>query len=325
MRSRFPHASLWHSGSVTLPEKSPVIPFAGRVGANQEFTLGEKNSCARAEILQKFPDAAPWIPVRDALSLNGFLQIELWKAAAMEAFASCLLIYLTCFAAIGLGQVAPAFSSGPVVPGLIGGLTALVAFPLFIYSAGPVSGAHINPTITITTFFSRLCSLPRAVLYISFQTLGGTIAGFLLRASMDTRSFIVPGCYIDTSMISLSSAFTIEVTTNFAMVFLSFGVGLDPRQREVFGPALGPIFVGLIVGMCSFFTGVSLDGYTGFSGNPARCFGAMVGSHFSSYHWIHWIGPLTAAILHGVLYFLVPPFSREEVVAARKIDESNES
>jgi hypothetical protein len=65
-------------------------------------------------------------------------------------------------------------------------------------------------------------------------------------------------------MISLSSAFTIEVTTNFAMVFLSFGVGLDPRQREVFGPALGPIFVGLIVGMCSFFTGVSRDGYTGF-------------------------------------------------------------
>jgi hypothetical protein len=48
------------------------------------------------------------------------------------------------------------------------------------------------------------------------------------------------------------------------MVFLAFGVGLDPRQREVFGPALGPIFVGIIVGGCSFLTGISRDGYTGF-------------------------------------------------------------
>ncbi|KAL2830709.1 aquaporin-like protein [Aspergillus pseudoustus] len=325
MRPKLPHAgSLWHSGRDTLPEKSPIIPFAGRVGANQEFTLG-KNSCARAEILQKFPDAAPWIPVRDAVSLKGFLQIELWKAATVEAIASCLLVYLTCFVAIGLGQVVPVFASGPVVPGLIGGLTALLALPLFIYSAGPVSGAHINPIITIATFFSRLCSLPRAVLYVSFQAFGAAVAGYLLRASMDTRSFIVPGCYIDTSKISIGSAFTIEATTDFALVFLSFGVGLDPRQREVFGPALGPIFVGLIVGMCTFFTGFSRDGYTGFSGNPARCFGAMVGSHFSSYHWIHWIGPLTAGMLHGVLYFFVPPYSREEVAAARNIRDDDES
>ncbi|KAL2819736.1 aquaporin-like protein [Aspergillus granulosus] len=324
MRSRLPQASFWHSARDNLPATSPVVPFAGRLGANQEFSIG-KNGCVRAEILQKFPDAAPWIPVRDALSLRGFLQIELWKAAVVEAIASCLLVYLTCFVAIGLGQLASAFESGPLVPGLIGGLTAVISLPLFIYSAGPVSGAHINPIITIATFFSRLCSLPRAILYISFQSFGAAIAGFLLRASFDTRSFIVPGCYMDPSMISTGSAFVIEATTDFAMVFLSFGVGLDPRQREVFGPALGPIFVGIIVGMCTFFTGISREGYTGFSGNPARCFGAMVGSHFSYYHWIHWIGPLTAGMLHGLLYCLVPPYSRDEINAARHTGQLGDS
>ncbi|KAL3455807.1 aquaporin-like protein [Aspergillus heterothallicus] len=324
MHLKPPHGSLWRSGRDNLPEKSTVIPFAGRLGANQEWSIG-KNSCVRAEILQKFPDAAPWIPVRDAISLGGFLQIQLWKAAVVEGIASCLLVYLTCFVAIGLGQVTPTFASGPLVPGLIGGLTALLALPLFIYSAGPVSGAHINPIITIATFFSRLCSLPRAILYVSFQSFGAAVAGYLLRASMDTRSFVVPGCYIDTSIVSVGSAFTIEATTDFALVFLAFGVGLDPRQRQVFGPALGPILIGVIVGMCTFFTGISREGYTGFSGNPARCFGAMVGSHFSSYHWIHWIGPVTAGVLHGVLYFLIPPYSREEITAARHIGEDDDS
>lgn len=147
--------------------------------------------------------------------------------------------------------------------------------------------------------------------------------------------FIVPGCYVDLSTVSVGSAFAVEFTTDFALIFLSFGVGLDPRQREVFGPALGPIFVGIVLGVCTFMTGFSIPGYTGFcmvpqgpaseepdltndgphitAGNPARCFAAMVGSHFVSYHWIHWIGPLAAAIAHGVLYQLVPPYSRERM------------
>lgn len=137
------------------------------------------------------------------------------------------------------------------------------------------------------------------------------MAGLLLRASFDTRSFIVPGCYIDTTKVSTGSAFAIEFTTDFALIFLSFGVGLDPRQRSVFGPALGPIFVGIVLGMCTFVTWFSRIGYTGFSGNPARCFGAMVGSHFASYHWIHWIAPLSAPIVHGILYHFIPPYSRK--------------
>lgn len=128
----------------------------------------------------------------------------------------------------------------------------------------------------------------------------------------------------------MGNAFAIEFITDFALIFLSFGVGLDPRQRSVFGPALGPIFVGLVLGMCTFVTGFSRVGYTGFckfstiiskrwnlnnlqAGNPARCFGAMVGSHFDSYHWIHWIAPLSASIIHGMVYYLVPPYSRARI------------
>lgn len=80
------------------------------------------------------------------------------------------------------------FETKALVPSLLGGLTAILVLPLFIFAAGPVSGAHLNPTITIATLFARLATLPRCILYVGFQILGGTIAGLLLRASFDTRS-----------------------------------------------------------------------------------------------------------------------------------------
>ncbi|KAJ5146131.1 uncharacterized protein N7515_000695 [Penicillium bovifimosum] len=322
------NVSLWRSGPDTdeLPSPTTVVPFAGRIGANQEFSVDKTNS-AHIELLQQSPDAAPWIPLKDALSLRHFLHVALWKAAAVEAIGPKFSV-APSVAKDYMITLRSIFATGALVPSLLGGLTAILVLPLFIFAAGPVSGAHLNPTITIATFFGRLATLPRCILYVGFQVFGGAIGGLLLRASLDTRSFIVPGCFIDTTKVSAGSAFAIEFTTDLALIFLSFGVGLDPRQRSVFGPALGPIFVGIVLGMCTFVTGFSRPGYTGFckslsqpyiawgsnklqAGNPARCFGAMVGSHFASYHWIHWIAPLCASIIHGMLYYLIPPYSRK--------------
>lgn len=84
------------------------------------------------------------------------------------------------------------FATGALVPSLLGGLTAVLVLPLFIFATGPVSGAHLNPTITIATLFGRLATLPRCILYVGFQTFGGAMAGLLLRASFDTRSVRYP-------------------------------------------------------------------------------------------------------------------------------------
>jgi hypothetical protein len=44
-------------------------------------------------------------------------------------------------------------------------------------------------------------------------------------------------------------SYALETMTSFALIFIAFGVGLDPRQREVFGPALSPILVRLPFGL----------------------------------------------------------------------------
>jgi glycerol uptake facilitator-like aquaporin len=58
--------------------------------------------------------------------------------------------------------------------------------------------------------------------------------------------------------------------------FLAFGVGLDPRQALVFGPQLGPILVGMTLGLVSFATTGTAGGFTGANMNPARCFAFAV-------------------------------------------------
>lgn len=56
------------------------------------------------------------------------------------------------------------------------------------------------------------------------------------------------------------------------MLFLAYGVGLDPRQALLFGPRLGPLLVGMSLGLVSFASTGMAPGYTGAQMNPARCF-----------------------------------------------------
>jgi glycerol uptake facilitator-like aquaporin len=95
--------------------------------------------------------------------------------------------------------------------------------------------------------------------------------------------------------------------TCLSLIFLAYGIGLDPRQKAVFGPALGPLLIGLALGLCTFVTGVAKPGYTGASMNPARCFGLMAAEGRWDLHWVHWAGPIVAGALNGVLYWAIPP------------------
>src|ERR1700761_4964416 len=77
--------------SNTLPEHShrfrsavDGIPFAGRRGGNLQFVL-DRNDPENARLLEKVPDAAPYITIRQSFDLRGFTRLTLWKAAVMEA------------------------------------------------------------------------------------------------------------------------------------------------------------------------------------------------------------------------------------------------
>lgn len=140
----------------------------------------------------------------------------------------------------------------------------------------------------MATFFARLCSLPRAILYMSFQLLGGGIAGFMIRAGYGSRDFKVGGCWLFSNVVPVKDAFAIEFSSCLALLFIAFGVGLDPRQRATIPAALSPFLVGLALGTLSWATGYARYGFGGASMNPARCFGVYTGSYFPGWHWYQW-------------------------------------
>lgn len=94
------------------------------------------------------------------------------------------------------------------------------------------------------------------------------------RTGAPHRSYIVVGHGVSfphgrptrgTSLIALS-----------VFRFLGFGTGLDPRQAILFGPHLGPLLVGLSLGVVSSSTTGTAEGYAGANMNPARCLALSV-------------------------------------------------
>ena len=305
-------------------ERIAYRPFAGRLGGNQDFAVSERDPDAQ-KILEQTPDAGLFLTWRDSLDLRGFRNIELYKSAFIEAWGklpplligvaydflgTCMLTFTTGILSVGLGAVGAELSTGALVPSIIGGVSNAIFLALFIFSAGTVSGGHLNPMITMAVFLTRLATLPRTVIYVVAQSIGGIIGALLIRAALGTKSFAIGGCTWNTQTMTQGEAFALEATMAMTLLFLVYGVGLDPRQKEVFGPALSPLLVGLSLGICTFATGVARVGYSGVSLNPARCFGSFVATGFPSYHWVHWVGPFTGAVINSIFYNVVPPFAK---------------
>lgn len=79
------------------------------------------------------------------------------------------------------------------------------------------------------------------------------------------------GCWYDPSQASPGQIYLNEVFSSFVLLFLSFGVGLDPRQAALFGPRMGPLLVGASLGLVTFSSSGIIPGYAGAQMNPSRC------------------------------------------------------
>jgi hypothetical protein len=177
-------------------------PFAGRLGGNQEFTSDDTS-------YTKIPDATASFSWHQSFHLEAFVDIELWKESFIECVGTCLQVYISGLVAAGLGPLVKATNLGPVAPAAFGIIVNMLLISLFIFAAGPVSGGHFNPLITMSTFAARLSIFPRTLLYIIFQSLGAVVAGSLVRASLGGKPEDlppIPGCYIDTSLVSPGEA-----------------------------------------------------------------------------------------------------------------------
>jgi glycerol uptake facilitator-like aquaporin len=111
------------------------------------------------------------------------------------------------------------------------------------------------------------------------QILGAALGGAILLGVLGSERATMlngTGCFFDSSEIEARRVFLNEVASSFVMLYLAYGVGLDPRQSLLFGPKLGPLLVGASLAVLSFASSSMIPGYSGSSMNPARCFGLGV-------------------------------------------------
>ena len=233
-----------------------------------------------------------------ALNLSELKSMATWQAAVAEFLA----VFILVFVATGSTSVAVVFGEGlasadVILIGLANGLAIAVGILAFFR----ISGAHINPAVTIAAVVTGNACAARGVIYIVFHLAGAVAASALLRIASDVPDLGVHR--VNAAYLNPAAGLGLEIVITFILVTVVFATAVDPRRSNL----LIPFAVGGVVAINSF---VALP-LTGASMNPARSFGpAFVYSSWAQ-HWIYWIGPIVGAVAAGVSYTLF--FGTEEM------------
>uniref|UniRef100_A0AAY4CWQ4 Aquaporin 1 n=1 Tax=Denticeps clupeoides TaxID=299321 RepID=A0AAY4CWQ4_9TELE len=205
-----------------------------------------------------------------------------WRAVLAELLGMTLFVFLSITAAIGNSPVDEVKTS----------LAFGLAIATLAQSLGHISGAHLNPAVTLGLLASCQISVLRAVMYIVAQMLGATLASGIIYGvrPADSVALGLNGVTIG-----------IELLATFQLVLCVIAT-TDKRRRDVMGSA--PLAIGLSVAL-GHLTAIS---FTGCGINPARSFGpAVILADFTS-HWVYWVGPMCGGVAAALIYdFLLYP------------------
>ncbi len=188
------------------------------------------------------------------------------------------------------------------VPGSVSRTVAVVApgamVMAVILSRGKVSGAHLNPAVSIA--FSLRGDFPwrRVPGYVLAQLIGASIAAYVLQALLGVSAS--HGSNYPGAGFSAGSAFWMEVLLTFGLVTVILGTSSGAQNIGV----IGAIGVGAYIALA----GMWASPISGASMNPARTFGPNMASLNFSDYWVYIAGPLAGAVLAaGAAYLLRGP------------------
>jgi aquaporin Z len=204
-----------------------------------------------------------------------------WRRLFSELYGTFLLVIV----AAGGGMMGQAF------PDTIGRTAAVVAPGLMVMGIilfmGKVSGAHLNPAVSVA--FAARGDFPwrRVPGYIVVQLIGATLAALFLHGVIDVSAtfgsnYVAPG-YSD------GQGYLMEALLTLGLVSVILGTASGAQNIGIFG-ALG-------VGGYIALAGLWGSPISGASMNPARTFGPdLVSGTFTDY-WVYIAGPLTGALV----------------------------
>ncbi|MDQ6736168.1 MAG: aquaporin [Gemmatimonadota bacterium] len=196
---------------------------------------------------------------------------------AAESGGTALLVI------VGAGSVMTDVLSGNALGAVGIALSFMLVVIGVIVAAGHISGAHINPAVTIGLWSIGRFPRDEVVPYVAAQCVGAIAGALVLRFGIGD----VANTGATLPHIAVAAAFGVEFIFSFALMLVIVAVATD---RRVPG-GIGPLAIGGTVGFCA------LQGWlTGASMNPARSLGPAVASGVWTAHWIYWIAPIAGMI-----------------------------
>ncbi|CAN5237457.1 aquaporin [soil metagenome] len=192
---------------------------------------------------------------------------------------------------------AGAITINAVTGGAIGhvgiGLTFGLIVMAMIYATGHVSGAHLNPAVTLGFCVARHFPLRQAPVYIGAQLAGGLLAALALRGLFGNVGALGATLPRDGAGQSL----VLEFILTFFLMFVIMAVATDVRAV---GQAAA-IAIGGTVGLEALFAGP----ISGASMNPARSLAPALVSGTWDAQWLYVLGPVAGALAGAMAYALI--------------------
>ena len=180
--------------------------------------------------------------------------------------------------------------SGGAVTNVGIGLVFGLVVAAMIFSLGHISGAHINPAVTLGFALARHFPWKMTPLYWGSQLLGATAACLVLRGLFGNVADM--GATLPGAEVWVVVAF--EALLTFFLMFVIMAMATDVRAV---GTAAA-LAIGATVALEATFGGP----ISGASMNPARSFGpALVSGNWTA-HWAYWIGPIVGAAVAAFTY-----------------------
>ena len=212
-----------------------------------------------------------------------------WRRLFSEVLGTFFLVLV----AAGGGMMGHAF------PGVISRTAAVVAPALMVMTIilfmGKISGAHLNPAVSIAFALRRDFPWRRVPGYIVAQLGGATLAALFLHAVINVSAMY--GSNYPAHGYSDMAAFWMELILTMGLVSVILGTASGAQNIGIIG-AFG-------VGGYIALAGLWGSPISGASMNPARTFGPdLVSTTFTGY-WVYIAGPIAGAVLAVVIAFVL--------------------